>query len=243
MTELVVESDARAAAESAAGLICTALAGASSARGVAHLALAGGRTPIATYRLLAERIDDWSEIEVWFGDERCVPPQSPESNYRAVAAALLEPVAVPAEQVQRIAGELPPELAAAAYAQKLRAELPVDGGAIPILDIVLLGIGEDGHTASLFPDSPALDVTDELCLVVRDAPKPPPVRITLSLPVLRAARQIVFLAWGEAKATAVAALVAGPDRGTPASLLAGPNATAVVDRAAAGPLAAGTYEP
>ncbi len=167
-----------------------------ASRGVAHIALAGGTTPRRTYELLAGEIDDWSGVEVWFGDERAVGPDDPESNYRMVQETLLAGGSGPA--VHRIEGERGPEAAAAAYAGLLAERLPTEDG-VPVLDLALQGLGPDGHTASLFPGNPAVEA-DGICVAVHGAPKPPPDRITLTVPVLRAARAIVFLATGGEKA-------------------------------------------
>jgi 6-phosphogluconolactonase len=226
-------ADPEAACARAAEVLERLLDAARRERAAAHLALAGGSTPRRTYALLAERVEDWTGIELWFGDERCVDPDDPESNYRMVREALIEPAAIPAEQVHRIPAELGPEQGAAEYARLLRERLPGDGHGRPVLDVALLGLGEDGHTASLFPGRPALDAGDEVCVGVHDAPKPPPERVTLTLGVLLAARRCVLLATGAAKADAVAAVLAGPDRGAPASLLRAGRLDVIVDDAAA----------
>jgi 6-phosphogluconolactonase len=163
-------------------------------------------------------------VDLWFGDERCVAPDDPESNYRLVAGSLL-PGAVGA-RVHRVDGMAEPDAGAAAYAEEIRGVT---------LDLALLGLGEDGHTASLFPGSPALQERSREAVAVV-ASKPPPNRITLTLPVLDAARELVVLAVGSGKAAAVSAVLAGPDPRYPASLL--PDRTQlVVDRAAASAVA------
>jgi 6-phosphogluconolactonase len=136
-------------------------------------------------------------------------------------------------EVHRIEGERGPEGAASAYAAELEELLPQDEG-VPVLDLALQGLGPDGHTASLFPGNPAVGAAG-ICVAVHDAPKPPPDRITLTVPVLRAARSIVFLATGDEKADAVRALLAGPDPKVPSSLLNGDRTEVIVDRAAAPP--------
>jgi 6-phosphogluconolactonase len=226
-------ADADAACWRAAEVLERLLEAARSERGAAHLALAGGSTPRRAYELLAERVDRWTGIELWFGDERCVAPDDPESNYRMAREALIEPAGIPAEQVHRIPADLGPEPGAAAYARLLRERLPSDDRGRPVLDVALLGLGEDGHTASLFPGRPALDADDKVCVGVHDAPKPPPERVTLTLGVLLAARRCVLLATGAGKADAVAAVMAGPDRSVPASLLRAGRLEVIVDDAAA----------
>jgi 6-phosphogluconolactonase len=164
-----------------------------SARGQASLALAGGTTPKATYELLAGLPLDWSVIDVFFGDERCVPAEHPDSNYRMAKAALFDRIAIPSERVHRMQGELADREAAA---RTYEAELPDQ------LDVVVLGIGEDTHTASLFPGSPALREEVRRVLPVI-GPKPPPERLSLTPPALRSARLCLVLASGAGKAEPV----------------------------------------
>jgi 6-phosphogluconolactonase len=234
MTRLTTVADAEAAAARAAEVIARHLTDARERRGIAHLSLAGGSTPRRAYELLAPLLD-WDGVHLWFGDERCVGPQDPESNYRMVAESLLARADVPVDQVHRVLGEEGPDDAADAYAAELRAHVAPDAQGMPVLDVAHLGLGEDGHTASLFPDHPALDVEDAPCVAVRDSPKPPPERVSLTLPVLRAARSTILLTAGAGKAQAVAAVLAGPDRHVPASLLASNRFEVIVDDAAAPP--------
>jgi 6-phosphogluconolactonase len=242
VTRLSTLSDPEAAAAYAAMEIAGALREALERRGVAHLALAGGNTPRPAYELLAGHLDDWSAVELWYGDERCVGPDDPESNHRLVVESLLSHIADPgrAPREHRIQGELGPQAAAQAYAALLRTRVaPAVPGGLPVLDLALLGIGEDGHTASLFPGDPAVeDPGEALCLPVYDSPKPPPERVTLSLPVLRAARSCLLLVAGAGKAHALAGVLAGPGgpgSDTPASLLASERLHIVADEAAAPP--------
>ena len=218
-------ADGEAVAERAARLIGELLDATLTAHGSAHLALAGGTTPAGTYAQL--RPTRWEGVELWFGDERCVGPDDPASNYRMVAQTLL-PHARGA-LVHRIEGELGAERAAAAYDALLRERLASDGGALPVLDIVLLGIGEDGHTASLFPHNPGLAVRGAAAVAVHDAPKPPPDRVSLSLEVLQGARSVILLASGAAKAAALARALAGPDPAVPASLLIADRLAVIAD--------------
>jgi 6-phosphogluconolactonase len=232
MTALSVHPDAEAAALAAASLLAERIAAAQCARGVANVSLAGGNTPRHAYELLGPLLDNPEAVEWWFGDERCVPADDPDSNFRLVSESLLRLAAIPAERVHRLRGELPPQEGADAYAEELRAGVPADGSGIPVLDIAFLGLGEDGHTASLFPSDPSLDVLDRLAVPVV-AVKPPPNRITLTLPVFRAARSVVILATGTGKRDAVTRLLAGPDPHTPSSLLDPATLTLVLDEAAA----------
>jgi 6-phosphogluconolactonase len=197
------------------------------ARGRFALALAGGSTPQALHRLLAdpaapyrERID-WGRTHVFFGDERCVPPGHRDSNYGAARDALLAHVPVPAGQVHRLRGEdRDPARAAAEYERELREALGAAPGAphaaLPRLDLVLLGLGEDGHTASLFPGTAAL-LERERLVVANEVPKLGAWRLTFTLPLLAAARAVLFVVAGANKADAVAAVLAGGPGEPPAA--------------------------
>jgi len=233
LTHLTTCVDADAVAARAAGQIARRLGQARLQAGVAHVALSGGSSPKRTYELLAAEPADLVGVEVWFADERCVTPEHEDSNYRLAAETLLEPSGIPPERVHRMEGELGPDLGARDYAEALLAHVaPVERG-LPVLDLVVLGIGPDGHVASLFPDAATLDAPEQaVCLGVRDSPKPPPERITLSLAVLRAARACLVLATGEGKADAVNAMLAEPSRRCPASLLRRERLTVIVDDAA-----------
>jgi 6-phosphogluconolactonase len=249
MTRLTTLVDGEAVARRAAIEIARSLDGARRARGVAHLALSGGTTPARTYELLASECSDWDGVEVWFADERCVGPEDEQSNYRLAHETLLAAAGVSDERVHRMEGELGPEKGAARYAQALRERVPAEADdprraageigetdAMPALDVIVLGIGPDGHVASLFPGAPTLEAdAREVCLAVHDSPKPPPERITLSLQVLRAARSCVLLATSAGKADAVAAMLGEPSRHVPASLLRRGRLSVIVDDAAAPP--------
>lgn len=202
--------DADACAAACADLIADAVRG-----GARHLVLAGGTTPIAAYALLRERGDvSWDGVHLWYGDERCVKPDHEDANHRAVAAALGE---APGAIWHRMPGELGPEAGAAAYARTL-ADAGVGVGAVPF-DLVLNGMGPDGHTASLFPDHPVLDADGQTAFVL-DSPKPPPERITLTLAALNCGARLVLMATGAGKADALARVLEGPGRSCPSSLLA-----------------------
>lgn len=179
--------DSQAVAVAAADLVADALRA-----GPLNIVLAGGSTPKRCYEILGGRSLSWAHATVLFGDERCVPPDHPDSNYGAAATALLDR-ARPAT-VHRMAGELGPEAGAEEYQRRVEA--------VGELDLVLLGIGPDGHTASLFPGSDVLK-SERLVAPVRNAPKPPPDRITLTLRALNSARRVVVLATGADKAEAV----------------------------------------
>jgi 6-phosphogluconolactonase len=248
VTRLLTFADPEAAAAYAAQEIARILRQAVEHRGVAHLGLAGGSTPRRAYELLGGLLEEWSAVELWYGDERCVGPEDPESNHRLVADSLLARLPGPSRPLEhRIPGELGPEAAAGVYEALLSERVPADAaggaGGAPALDLALLGLGEDGHTASLFPGHPMDDDSGSLCLPVNDAPKPPPARVTLSLAALRAARGCMLLVTGAGKAPALASVLAGPGgRGsdTPASLLASERLLVVADAAAASAASGGS---
>jgi 6-phosphogluconolactonase len=165
------------------------------------IALSGGATPRELYRLLSgPRSGElrWETLDVFFGDERRVPFGDARSNFRMASDSLLVPARVPPERVRRMEGELPPEEAAKKYEEALRARF----GETPALDLVLLGLGADGHTASLFPGTAALEETRRW-VVPNEAPVEPKGRLTLTLPVLNAAKKVLFLVAGADKAQAV----------------------------------------
>jgi 6-phosphogluconolactonase len=203
-------------AEDVAAAAAAAIASRISA-GARTLSLAGGTTPGRCYGLLSRLEVGWGRVTVLFGDERCVPPDHPDSNYRMAREALLDRVA-PAT-VHRMPAELGPDEGAALYSRVVAALAP--------LDLVLLGIGEDGHTASLFPGHPAVEAKG-WAIGIRDSPKPPPERVTLTLSTLRGARHVIILATGAGKADAVAKAKRGV---VPSGMIAG--ARWLIDREAA----------
>jgi 6-phosphogluconolactonase len=200
-------------AAAAAGLIAE-LAGAGG-----HIALAGGSTPRAAYERVAAMDVEWSRATLWFGDERCVPPEDERSNYGMVHQALLDSIAGESPVVHRMEGERGPHEAADAYEHSLRETF---GDSDPQLDLVLLGLGPDAHCASLFPGQPTLDERERWVIGVDEAGMEPYVpRVTLTLPAINAARDVVFLIAGADKADAVRrAFVEQPSRDAPASLVA-----------------------
>ncbi len=233
MTRLTTCADAEAVAARAAADIARELEHVCAERGVAHIALSGGTTPKRTYELLAEQPVDWAGVHLWFADERCVGPDDPESNYLLAAETLLARAEIPPDRIHRMEGELGPEEGASRYAQELSANAPSNAEKMVLLDLIVLGIGPDGHVASLFPGAATLDAGEHaLCLGVHDSPKPPPERITVSLAVLRAAGRCLLLATGAGKSDAVAAMLAEPSHHVPASLLRRERLTVMVDDAA-----------
>jgi len=238
LTHLTTCVDAETVARRAAGEIARRLQRAHAERGVAHLALSGGTTPTRTYELLAGEPVDWTGVEIWFADERCVGPEDAESNYRLAAETLLRGIAIPSGRVHRMEGELGPEEGARRYALQLHEHVAARARGLPVMDLIVLGIGPDGHVASLFPGAATLTAGEEaLCLGVTDSPKPPPERITVSLAVLRAAERCMLLATGAGKADAVSAMLGEPSSHVPASLLRRERLTVIVDDAASpGPI-------
>ena len=158
-----------------------------AARGVFRIALSGGNTPRPVYHAMAASGADWTRWEITFGDERCVPPESDQSNYRMAKEALFDLAGIPAENILRMHGEDEPAAAAAAYERDLLAR-----DAQYRHDLILLGMGDDGHTASLFPGTEALGVTDRL-VVANYVPKFSTHRLTFTYPLLNAARHVCFL--------------------------------------------------
>jgi 6-phosphogluconolactonase len=222
--EILIRDDPDSFTGAAVDWIAAGLGAAIGERGRASLALAGGRTPVPVYRALAGRAGiDWSRVEVYFGDERAVPPEDPESNFGMARETLLSRVPIPPSKVHRMEAERPDRAAAAAeYARLLPARL----------DLLLIGTGADGHTCSLFPGSPALAERERLVVPVR-GPKPPPDRLTITPPVIRQARRIAVLARGAEKAPAIARALEGdaPEAAVPLVLCRG--GTWFLDRAAA----------
>jgi 6-phosphogluconolactonase len=210
--EVREEMDARAA-----GLVSEAAAAAVAGRGVFHLVLAGGSTHLSLYSLLASppwrELLPWSATHLYWSDERCVPPDDPASNYRAAREALLDRIGMPPAQVHRIPAEEGPGIGAARYEATLRALFP--RLPFPPFDLVLLGVGSDGHTASLFFGDEALREKDLwVAPVAREWGSPLLTRVTLTLPALCAARAALFLAESRGKERVLRALFAG-ESGSP----------------------------
>ena len=227
-------------AEAAARAVLADLEAAVEAHGTATWVLSGGSTPAAAYRRLAAHDlragVEWDRVRVAMGDERCVPPDHPDSNWGQAAAALLDHVPVPAHHLLRPQGELGAEPAADAY-QATLAALPAAPGGAPRLEVVWLGVGEDGHCLSLFPGRPEVEVGDRLVVPVHDSPKPPPDRVSLTLAALAGTERLLVLAAGAGKAGAVARARAGDDRlpvtrAVAAVRSAGGSVTWLLDRAA-----------
>ena len=210
----VIVCEAPAAAMAAAGeRFVTLVREAVTERGCARIAIAGGRTPEAMYRLLAEppyrKRVDWARAEVFWGDERCVSPDHTDSNYRMALEALISRVPIPATHVHRMRGEVDPTAAAQEYERTLRTVFGETGDGPPRFDLILLGLGPDGHTASLFPGTPVVREATQWVAAAWVA-RFETWRLTLTPPVLNAARHVLFLVAGADKTETVRAVLEGP---------------------------------
>jgi 6-phosphogluconolactonase len=227
MSRVQVVAGPEELAEAAARAALADLEAAIDAHETCTWVLTGGTTPQAAYRRLARHdlrdAVEWGRLRVAMGDERCVPPRDPESNWGQAAAALLDHVPLAESQRLRIRGELEAEAAAKDYEAALERLPRADG--VPRLDVVWLGVGPDGHCLSLFPGRPEVEVTDRLVVPVHGAPKPPPERVSLTLAALTGAERLLVLASGQGKAQAVARARAG-DQSLPVT-----RAVATVERA------------
>jgi 6-phosphogluconolactonase len=217
--DLRIVDTSEEAGETAAQLIAEA-AGAGG-----HIGVSGVSGPRPAYERAGILRPDWSAVELWWIDERCVAPADGQSNYRVVRESLLDGLARGPAEVHRVRGELDPQQAAAEYDAALQGVT---------LDLAVMGIGPDGHTASLFPNAPALDETERLAVAAEAGMEPFVPRVTLTLPALAAAHVMVYLVTGEGKAEAVGRTFTGePSPDTPASLVRGVETVAILDRAAA----------
>jgi 6-phosphogluconolactonase len=230
--ELLIHPDAEDLAFSVASRFITAIVDAQSTGEVAHVVLTGGRVAAAVYRAVAEspaRVEvAWQRVEFWWGDERFLPAGDPERNETQARDAFLSALDVDPARVHPMPADTGQgaEAAAAAYAEELRA------AGSPTFDVLMLGVGPDGHVASLFPGYPQLGVTDTAAVAVHDSPKPPPTRVSLTLPLLHRAREVWFVVSGEDKAEAVAKALSEGD--VPAARPKGQNRTLwLLDEAAA----------
>ena len=200
----------RSFAKDAAQLIVEAARAALEQRGLFRLGLAGGNTPKIVHQELVQigATLPWDKVLITFGDERCVPPDHPDSNYRMARESLLTQVPIAEKNVFRIRGEIDPAIAAAECEEQLDAVALNQGESIYTHDLLLLGMGEDGHTASLFPSSPALDESVRR-VIPTIGPKPPPQRITFTYPLINASRSILFLVNDPTKEPVVEAVLRG----------------------------------
>jgi 6-phosphogluconolactonase len=223
--ELIVLDDAQAAARRTGELLAEA------ARAGGHIALSGGKSPELAHETAAKLQRDWTRVELWWGDERCVPPEDERSNYRMAMRTLLDNLDVQPASIHRIRGEIDPAEAAAEYDAALMGVR---------LRLNLLGVGPDGHTASLFPHAPGLHERERLAIAAEPGLDPLVMRVTMTPPMLRNAEIVLFLVTGEAKADAVKRAFEEPESdATPASRIRARDGRtlAVLDRAAASLLA------
>jgi 6-phosphogluconolactonase len=221
---------------------------AAAARGVARIAISGGSTPKSVFALLADEKEPfraaipWDRLRLFWVDERCVPPDHPDSNYGAARDLLLSKVPLKAEHVARIEGELDPEEAAAKYEAAIRGHFRLEGAEVPIFDMVQLGMGDDGHTASLFPHTEALQEMMRVAVANHVPQQKQSWRVTLTWPVINAAREVFFLIDGAKKADPVGRVLTGAyDPDTLPSQLIQPQSGRLLfllDRAAASHLPA-----
>jgi 6-phosphogluconolactonase len=228
MTRLSVLPDFERAARRAADVMANQINDARMRGADVHFAVAGGSTPRRAYELLAHMQGTWSHVHLWLGDERCVPADHEEANQRMLDESLLSKLrSHEGPHLHPVRGDLQPEDAAWLYATELVGTI----GEQPVFDLVLVGLGEDGHTASLFPGDPAALSAEAPVIGVRGAPKPPPERITLTLPVLQRARFTLLLATGEGKQEPLAR-VRAHDEAIPAGRLGDAIDEIVCDEAA-----------
>ena len=238
MTRFTVHPDSSAVAAAAADRFVATLGQAIDERGIARVALSGGGTPKQVYPLLLEprRRDalDWSRVEFFWGDERAVPPDHPESNFGVAYGMLLSQLrGARPDRIHRMPAEAEDRDAAAlSYESEIRLAFGIRGEELPAFDLIWLGMGPDAHTASLFPGSEALD-EDDRWVIPTWAPGPGQWRMTLTLPVLNAGRDVIFVVTGADKADAFARVRDG-DRGLPAGRVSGDAVEWLVDAAAAG---------
>lgn len=252
--QLVVHRDKELMAQAAAARLITRIVDAQAARGSASVVLTGGRNGNGLLAALgsapARDAVDWSRLDLWWGDERYLPDGDPERNVTQAREALLDRVPLDPARVHAMPASDGPygddvEAAAAAYAEELAAAAGPGNGGVPAFDVLMLGVGPDTHVASLFPELPAVHETERTVVGVRGAPKPPPVRISLTLPAIRAAREVWLLAAGEDKAKAAALALSGAgELQAPAAGARGRSRTLwLLDSAAASELPRSLYPP
>jgi 6-phosphogluconolactonase len=237
---LIATPDAAQAAREASARMAKALREAIRDRGSATMALSGGSSPFEAYRLLAQESFDWTKIQIYWVDERAVPPDHGRSNFGAAKRALLDNITIPPDNVHRMRGEASDlGIAASDYEATLRDTIKQKLGGLPSLDLVVLGVGDDGHTASLFPGEPTVHVTDRLVAAVPAKPSAErEARLTLTTPVLENARATVILVLGASKHAPLERIwsTSGDVNETPGRIIRSFRGaiTWVIDRAAGG---------
>lgn len=230
MTRLTVLPDAEAVARRAADVMANRINDARMRREDVHIALAGGSTPQRAYEILAEMQGTWDHVHLWLSDERCVPADHPDANQKMVVDSLISRLRASEKPILHgPRGELEPEDAAYLYVEEMQRHM----GQQPVFDLLHLGMGPDGHTASLFPGRPEARSSHALVIPIRDSPKPPPERITFTLPLIAAARYTMLLVTGAGKQEALDRVRAGDQELPPARLGAGLDEI-ICDSAAAG---------
>ncbi|KUF14260.1 6-phosphogluconolactonase [Streptomyces silvensis] len=240
-------------AQAAAARLITRIVDAQSARGSASVVLTGGRNGNGLLAALsaapARDAVDWSRLDLWWGDERFLPDGDPERNHTQAREALLDSVPLDPARVHPMPasdGLYEADAAAESYAAELAAAAgPEDHGPVPTFDVLMLGVGPDTHVASLFPESPAVRETERTVVGVHGAPKPPPTRVSLTLPAIRSAREVWLLAAGEdkAKAAAIALSGAGEVQAPAAGAYGRARTLWLLDAAAASQLPRDLYPP
>lgn len=241
-------------AAGAAEMFAQVTSAAVKARGLARVAISGGTTPKTMFELLADQGKPyfaqvpWEKLQLFWVDERCVPPDHPDSNFRMTKEAMLDHVPLPDSQIYRMEGELDPEVAASRYEAAIRTAFRLEGAETPTFDLILLGMGDDGHTASLFPHTEALNEMVRI-VVANHVPQKDTWRISLTWPVIIRGREVAFVIEGEAKTQVLNDVMLGPyEPETYPSQLIRPQSgrlTLLLDAAAAGklPEASGSDEP
>jgi 6-phosphogluconolactonase len=240
-----VSPSAAEVALATAKLFADAVSAAVVSRGLARVAISGGSTPKAVFELLANPSQPflttvpWSKLQLFWVDERCVPPEHAESNYGMTKAAMLDKVPLPAENIHRMEGELDPEEASSRYESEIRNTFRLEGAETPTFDLILLGLGPDGHTASLFPHTDGLHEMSRICFA-NHVPQKDVWRLTLTWPVITQGRAVAFLIEGADKAEVIRTVFTGAyDPETyPAQLIRPANGklTLLLDAAAAADL-------
>jgi 6-phosphogluconolactonase len=236
---ILIFDSAQEAAEACGDRILALLDEARGLRGVATLAVSGGSTPRLMFQSMARRTFDWTGIEIYQVDERCVPPDDEQSNFRMIRESLLSKVRIADSQFHRVAGELPPEEAARSYEDDIRGNMKLAAGQLPAFDVIQRGMGPDAHTASLFPGEPLISNRTGIAAAVW-VEKMKQHRVTLLPGVLVMARHTLCLATGAEKATALHAVLRGPfDPLRTPSQIASPDMAWYTDHDAAGLIRSG----
>lgn len=206
-----VSAEVEAVTRAAAEMFTENVVAAAAARGVARVAISGGSTPKAVFELIAAEYREkipWTQLQLFWVDERCVGPEDAESNFGMTRAAMLDKVPLPEGNIHRMEGELDPEEAASRYESEIRNTFKLEGAETPTFDLIVLGLGPDGHTASLFPHTEGLDEMARIC-IANHVPQKDTWRMTLTWPVIVAGREVAFLIEGLEKAEMIRTVFTG----------------------------------